>query len=332
MGLIPSVFENDCFLRITEISEIDLNLSKFNFGNHAALVTLSPKTTNALEQYEVRRTGILNLCPNVTLFTWLERLKECFHQEITTLASRFWTKQWKLMSVAKISELLTLLIKKIGIGGFTAYSIKHASTTKLAELGIQERNLNIFTNHAPDSKSARNYYVFSVNKCVNGIAGRQITFDHGLENQDSTSTSVSQQKRKNEATNGDLHILLPPGGDKLKVQTSNANTTTNPCSTTSIEEWEQLRFKPSVECDRAAKQHDQVKTSKTNSFTSLHDSSQGSPQRKQEPTPGQSQMIKDQPLLLIAFRIYFLWPTPQSSRGSGGNGPSGNASQQKRKK
>ncbi|KAA6355673.1 MAG: hypothetical protein EZS28_048799, partial [Streblomastix strix] len=29
-------------------------------------------------------------------------------------------------------------------------------------------------------------------------------------------------------------------------------------------------------------------------------------------------------VLLIAFRIYFLWPTPQTSRGSGGNGPSGN--------
>jgi site-specific recombinase XerD len=99
-------------------------------------VTLSPKTTNALEQYEVRRTGILNLCPNVTLFTWLERLREHFHKEITTLSSLFWTEQWKPMSIAKISELLTLLIKKIGIEGFTAYSIKHASTTKLAAMGI----------------------------------------------------------------------------------------------------------------------------------------------------------------------------------------------------
>ncbi|KAA6368809.1 MAG: hypothetical protein EZS28_035664 [Streblomastix strix] len=102
-----------CFLRITEISEIDLNLSNFNFRNHTALVTLSPKTTNALEQYEVRRTVILNLFPNVTLFTWLQRLREHFHQEITTLSSLFWTQQWKPTSIAKISELLTHLIKKI---------------------------------------------------------------------------------------------------------------------------------------------------------------------------------------------------------------------------
>ncbi|KAA6359485.1 MAG: hypothetical protein EZS28_044988, partial [Streblomastix strix] len=84
-----------CFLRITEISEIDLNLSNINFDNRTALVTLSPKTTNALKQYEVKRTGILNLCPNVTTVTWLERLIAHFHHEIPTLASLFWTEQWK---------------------------------------------------------------------------------------------------------------------------------------------------------------------------------------------------------------------------------------------
>jgi hypothetical protein len=49
----------------------------------------------------------------------------------------------------------------------------------------------MFTNHAPDSKSARNYYVFAANRQVNGIAERLVTIDHGLENQDSTSTNVS---------------------------------------------------------------------------------------------------------------------------------------------
>ncbi|KAA6397813.1 MAG: hypothetical protein EZS28_006660 [Streblomastix strix] len=136
---LASLLLSVCFLRITEISEIDLNLSNFNFANNTALVTLSSKTTNALEQYEVRRTGILNLFPNLTLFTWLERLREHFHQEITIPASLFWTEQWKPMSIAKISELLTLLIKKIGIEGFTAYQIKHASTTKLAEMEKQKK-------------------------------------------------------------------------------------------------------------------------------------------------------------------------------------------------
>ncbi|KAA6397102.1 MAG: hypothetical protein EZS28_007370 [Streblomastix strix] len=69
---LASLLLSVCFLRITEISEIDLNLSNFYFGNHTALITLSPKTTNVSDQFEVRRTGILNLCPNVTFFTWLQ--------------------------------------------------------------------------------------------------------------------------------------------------------------------------------------------------------------------------------------------------------------------
>ncbi|KAA6320549.1 MAG: hypothetical protein EZS28_054670, partial [Streblomastix strix] len=144
---------------------------------------------------------------------------------------------------------------------------------------------------------------------------------HGLENQDSTSTNVSQQKRKNEVPNGDIHTLSPQGGDsmlspfvtsflplshpgflpnpssELKVQTSNTNTTTNPLQTTPVVEWEELRFKPIDERDRAAKQQDQVKTPKTNPFTSLYDSSHGSPQRKQEPIRGLLQMIKDAPCM-----------------------------------
>ncbi|KAA6371856.1 MAG: hypothetical protein EZS28_032616, partial [Streblomastix strix] len=32
-----------CFLTITKITEIDINLSNFNFGNHTALVTLLQK-------------------------------------------------------------------------------------------------------------------------------------------------------------------------------------------------------------------------------------------------------------------------------------------------
>ncbi|KAA6397242.1 MAG: hypothetical protein EZS28_007228, partial [Streblomastix strix] len=53
---LASLLLSVCILRITEISEIDLNFSNFNFGNHTAQVALLSKTTNALEQYEVRRT------------------------------------------------------------------------------------------------------------------------------------------------------------------------------------------------------------------------------------------------------------------------------------
>ncbi|KAA6401071.1 MAG: hypothetical protein EZS28_003392 [Streblomastix strix] len=241
-----------CFLRISAISEEDINLSNFNFGYNTALLTLSFKTTNALEQYQ--RT--FSSRDNNSCFTVLDRKMET-------------------MSITKISELLTLLIKKIGIEGLTTYSIKHASTTMLAEMGLQERDLNVFTNHAPDSKSARNYYVFAANMQVNGIAARLVTIDYGLENQDSTSTNVSQQKKKNEALSGDMHILslidgdsmlssfetlylplfnpvfLPNPSSELKVQTSNDNTTTYPFQITPVAEWEGFRFKPIDEIDRA---------------------------------------------------------------------------------
>ncbi|KAA6384961.1 MAG: hypothetical protein EZS28_019512 [Streblomastix strix] len=305
-----------------KISEVDLNLSNFNFQNRTALLKFSRKTTNALEQYEVRRSGILNLCPNVTLFTWLKRLREHFHQEITYHSSQFWTEQWKPMSIAKISELLSLHIKKIGIERFTAYSIKHASTTKLAVMRIQERDLNLFTNHAPVSMSARNYYVFAAIKQVNGITARLVIIDDYLENQDSTSTNVSQQMRKNEVSNGDILSLSPSRGDsmlspfgtsflplshpvfllnpssELKVQTNITNITTIPFQTTAVVEWEELRFKSSVERDRAARQQVQDQTPKTsNLFTLLHDSSLGPLLRNEELKSGQSLMIKDQPCL-----------------------------------
>ncbi|KAA6387111.1 MAG: hypothetical protein EZS28_017364 [Streblomastix strix] len=319
---LASLVLSVCFLGITEISEVDLNLTNFNFGNHTALLIPTPQTTNALEQNKVRRIGIMNLCLKITHFTWLKRLREHFHQEITTVSSMFWTKQWKSMSIAKISEFLTLLIKKIGIEGLTAYSIKHASTIKLAEMGIQERDLNLFTNHATNSRSERNCYVFAANRQIIGIEARLVTIDHGLENQDSTSTSVSQQKKKNEAPNGDTYTLSPQGGDSMlapfrtsflplshlvfqpnpsseqKVQTSDANTATNPIQTTPIVEWEEFRIKPTDQRDRAAGQQLQVQNSYTNNHSaSFHDFSHEYPLRKPKPTPGQSQMIKDSPCL-----------------------------------
>ncbi|KAA6384237.1 MAG: hypothetical protein EZS28_020236 [Streblomastix strix] len=62
------------FLRIIEISDVDIMHLNFNFKNRTTLVTLLLKTTNALEQHEVRRTGKLNFFPTITLFAQLERL------------------------------------------------------------------------------------------------------------------------------------------------------------------------------------------------------------------------------------------------------------------
>ncbi|KAA6383115.1 MAG: hypothetical protein EZS28_021356 [Streblomastix strix] len=245
-------------------------------------------------------------------------IKRAFSSRDINSCTLFRIEQCKSMSIAKISELHTIPIKKIEIEGFTAFSIKHASIPNPAEMRIQEKDLNIFTNHAPDSKSARAYYVFAANNPVNGIVARVVTIGHGLENQYSTSTSVSQKKRKDEALIGDIHTLSPSGGDSmlspfrttflplyhpvflpnslsdLKVQTSNANTTTNSFQTTPIVELDEFKYKPVDDRVRAARQQIHVKASNTNNLsTSLHDSSHGSPQRKQELTPTQSQMIKD---------------------------------------
>lgn len=56
------------FLKITEIIEVNFKLSNLYFGINTTILTLSPNTTNAFEQHEMRRTGTLNFCLNVTLF------------------------------------------------------------------------------------------------------------------------------------------------------------------------------------------------------------------------------------------------------------------------
>lgn len=56
-----------------------INWDSFNFRNNTSLWIFSSKTTNTIEQYEVRRTGMLNFCPNITFIIGLERLKEHFH-------------------------------------------------------------------------------------------------------------------------------------------------------------------------------------------------------------------------------------------------------------
>ncbi|KAA6390403.1 MAG: hypothetical protein EZS28_014070 [Streblomastix strix] len=172
--------------------------------------------------------------------------------------------------------------------GFCVNSIRHASTTKLAAMAIQERNLNIFMNRAQDSKSACNYYIFASIPQMNVTVARLVTIDYGLENQDSTSTKVSQLKKTNETPKGDIHALSPTGGDNMLslcgfhfffylIQN-------------------ELRFKLAYKRNRATKQLDQIQISNMNNLSiSLHNSSHGSPLRKPKTKPGQSQKIKDPP-------------------------------------
>ncbi|KAA6395775.1 MAG: hypothetical protein EZS28_008695 [Streblomastix strix] len=63
-----------CFIRINETAEINLAISNIDYKNKTAILCLSPKANNSIEQYEIRRTGDPKVCPNSTLFTWLNRL------------------------------------------------------------------------------------------------------------------------------------------------------------------------------------------------------------------------------------------------------------------
>ncbi|KAA6390579.1 MAG: hypothetical protein EZS28_013894 [Streblomastix strix] len=184
--------------------------------------------------------------------------------------------------------------------------------------------------------SEHNYYVFTAYKQVNGISVRFVTFDHGPENQDSTSSNVSLQQRKNEAPNGDMHTLSSISCDCML---SPFEISCLPCShlafipnPPSELKWFECRFKLADERVRAARQQDQAKIPKTSSFTSLYDSSHGSILRKPELTPGQSLMIKDPRCPDAKNLLEGDRPTPKTSRGSVVKGPSGNVSKQKRKK
>ncbi|KAA6379975.1 MAG: hypothetical protein EZS28_024497 [Streblomastix strix] len=128
--------------------------------------------------------------------------------------------------------------------------------------------------------------------------------------------------------------FLPNPSSELKVQKSNAYTITNPLQTTPVVEWEELRFKSSVERDRAAKQQEKTRADTRIIADDQRCAMSGGKQSTQMIVGLEKKQYKKHraELLLIAFRIYFLWPTPQTSRGSWGNGPSGNVSQQKRKK
>ncbi|KAA6386560.1 MAG: hypothetical protein EZS28_017916 [Streblomastix strix] len=183
------------FLKITEIIEVNFKLSNLYFGINTTILTLSPNTTNAFEQHEMRRTGTLNFCLNVTLF-YIEL-------------------KGPNDDIPKLSPLI--------------------SETKLLPFGISFQTLfNPAFLHNPSSE--------------------------------------------------------------LRFKMSNVNTITNPFQDNTVLALDELRFKPADERNGVSRQLDQVQTSNSNNISaSLHDSSHGSPLRKQEPIPGQSQMIKDAP-------------------------------------
>ncbi|KAA6357550.1 MAG: hypothetical protein EZS28_046923, partial [Streblomastix strix] len=133
---------------------------------------------NSIEQYEIRRTGDPKVCPNSTLFTWLNRLYWHYRIDFDHIANLFWQPDGKQADKRRTSLQLNFLLREIGIRGAPAYSFKHAPSTELAVQRFETKKLNIFTHINEISRAASNYYIYPANVMINNIAS-QLVGNHG---------------------------------------------------------------------------------------------------------------------------------------------------------
>ncbi|KAA6352695.1 MAG: hypothetical protein EZS28_051778, partial [Streblomastix strix] len=187
---LASLLLSICFIRINEAAEINLAISNIDYRNQTAILCLSPKANNSIEQYEIRRTGDPKVYPNLTLFTWLNRLYWHYGMDPEQIASLFWQSDGQPADKRRISLWLNSLLREIGIRGATAYSFKHAASTELARQGLDTTKLNIFTHHSVFSRAASNYYIYAANAGINDIAS-QLVGSHG---QSYATQTISQQR------------------------------------------------------------------------------------------------------------------------------------------
>ncbi|KAA6396711.1 MAG: hypothetical protein EZS28_007764 [Streblomastix strix] len=73
-----------------------------------------------------------------------------------------------------ISIRLDKLIYTLGNNGTTLNSIRYTSSTELPEDGFDERTINVFTHHTPDSKMNQEYQIFVVNREQESVASTLI--------------------------------------------------------------------------------------------------------------------------------------------------------------
>ncbi|KAA6377787.1 MAG: hypothetical protein EZS28_026684, partial [Streblomastix strix] len=106
------------------------------------------------------------------------------------IANLFWQPHGQPADKRRISLWLNSLLREIGIRGATAYSFKHAASTKLARQGLDTTKLNIFTHHSVFSRATSNYYIYAANAGINDIAS-QLVGSHG---QSYATQTISQQR------------------------------------------------------------------------------------------------------------------------------------------
>lgn len=139
----------------------------------------------------MRRSTDQANCPTRTLFIWLTRLRKHFNKNPSEMINLFWTNDWKPADQRIIRNHLDNLVHILGVQGATANSIRHASTTELAVMGVDERTLNIVTHHTPNSQSTQNFYVFAAQRQSDSIASA-LTSSHGRKQDELATQTISQ--------------------------------------------------------------------------------------------------------------------------------------------
>ncbi|KAA6379782.1 MAG: hypothetical protein EZS28_024691, partial [Streblomastix strix] len=86
---LASLLLSICFIRINEAVEINLSISNIDYRNQTAILCISPKANNSIEQYEIIRTENPKVCPNSTFFTWLNHLYWHYGMHPEQIASLF---------------------------------------------------------------------------------------------------------------------------------------------------------------------------------------------------------------------------------------------------
>ncbi|KAA6376417.1 MAG: hypothetical protein EZS28_028057 [Streblomastix strix] len=201
-----------CFVRMEEMANIDLSVSIIDDEEQRAAVCIPPNQSVQREQYDVRKTDEPKVCPTEIFFVWLTRLRQHFQQSPTNFIHLFWTENWKRADQKYISTRLERLVQTLGVQNATANSIRHASSTELAAQGFDERTINCFTHHTPDSKMNKKFYVFAVNKEQDSIASALVR-NHGKKQ---ATQTVSKQRGDTSVSDGD-GLQQSPQGDDLQL-------------------------------------------------------------------------------------------------------------------
>ncbi|KAA6393490.1 MAG: hypothetical protein EZS28_010983 [Streblomastix strix] len=121
------------------------------------------KLNDFIEQYEIRKTGDPKVCPNSTLFTWINRQYWHYVMDFEHFANIFWQLDGQPVDKRRI---------------------------KLARQGFETTKLNIFTLRSEFLRAVSNHYIYATNAENNDIASYLV----GSHGQSFTNQTISLQR------------------------------------------------------------------------------------------------------------------------------------------